>query len=59
METCCKCKEQITGFVAHEDKEGKWCEDCIELFTCEICGAIESEILHGGLCESCESEHGE
>lgn len=53
---CCKCREEITGFIAYKDKEGTWCEDCINLFTCEECGNIENEILDGGLCQECEQE---
>lgn len=56
---CCKCGEPITGFVSHKDQSGDWCEDCLNLFTCESCGNIEDKILDGGLCESCEIEHGE
>jgi hypothetical protein len=56
---CCKCKEPISGFVAHTDRAGQWCEDCLNLFTCEDCGSVESEILDGGLCASCEADHGE
>lgn len=56
---CCKCKQPIVGFIAHKDKQGSWCEDCLDLYTCEECGSIESEILDGGLCSSCEKLYGE
>ena len=56
---CCKCKEEIVGVIAHKDQDGEWCEDCIELYTCENCGNIEEKILDGGLCDSCEAEIGE
>lgn len=56
---CCKCGEPITGFIAHKDQSGDWCEDCLNLFTCEDCGSIEQTILDGGLCPGCEADHGE
>lgn len=51
---CCKCKLEITGFIAYEDANGKWCEDCLNEYTCQECGEINEESLDNGKCISCD-----
>lgn len=53
---CCKCKEDIVGFVAHKDKDGNWCEDCTNEHTCDECGEIQDRPVQSesdGKCDNC------
>lgn len=51
---CCKCKREIIGFIAYIDKEGDWCEDCLNEYTCQECGEINDESLFNGVCTHCK-----
>lgn len=56
--TCCKCKDDIVGFVAHTDSDGDWCENCLAAHSCDDCGEIQDTPIQDeqgdGLCPYCQ-----
>ena len=58
LKKCVKCEERITGFIAHSDGDGDWCENCLASHTCDGCGEIQDSPIQDeqsdGLCSYCE-----